>query len=179
MCCTNPSFRPKAKRQGFTLVEIMVALSVGMLIMGVLAGAIFAAHRTWEYNQYSNQNVGSDALAMFEIAHGGRGGAWGLRQASSATLVTNAWNGTSETGNPGWMIQYDLTNAENIFPQMQVYYDADARVLSNNVFGVFATNVVDSYIDLPTNDRLQIGIRIRRDDPSTDDVLETTIFMRN
>jgi len=126
---------------GFTLTEIMVAISVFSLVMAAGVPAYIMCQRTWARTSAELQAAQEASLALSRMIYG-VGAQYGLRSAMSS----NVWR---QTNSDGWTVSYrDISGASNMFAYSRsartLTYDgpatSNAVVIARNIVSATASN---------------------------------------
>jgi prepilin-type N-terminal cleavage/methylation domain-containing protein len=160
-------------KKGFTLTEVMMAISISSLLMSSLAGNILMHGRSYRYNQTSNENIWNSSLTLQRIVYG-TGDYWGLRKAGQSGISVQS-TGITVNGVSGWETTYESPMPGDD-PQV-LRYDPQAQTLELNQQRI-ASNVVDAYF---TVDGSSVSIGIQAEHPSrgVQSMVETRLTLRN
>lgn len=90
----GPAFGGRARRAGFTLVELMLAMSVAAILVGAVAAALFVAGQALPNRQTPAQAALTAAVAVNELADDlALAGSFSERTATAVTFVVPDRNG--------------------------------------------------------------------------------------
>jgi prepilin-type N-terminal cleavage/methylation domain-containing protein len=174
---------PRPGRAGFTLTEILVAVTLlGVLSLGMF-GNIMMHQRSFRYNVASNRNIQDSSMALQRIVYGD-GDHWGLRIASRSNTVVNFTGETGANGSLGWQAVYrhhipidDDTPAHLSTPVQTLVYSPASRTLTLNGT-VIASNVADAYFTF-NGTVAALGLQTVNDTFGLESMVETRCKLRN
>ena len=147
MNTTCKSGRPMSKRQGFTLTEVMVALSVFTLVMASAVPTFIMCQRSWALTSVQLQAAQKASAAIERLVYG-VGLQYGLRTAISTTVVV--------TAGADWKVSYiDITGMSNCFN-----YSSTARQLTYDGPATTGSVVVGKSITAATVSNSANGLSI-------------------
>lgn len=154
------------QRVGFTLVEIMVAMSIGMIALaGIMKAFIFYLGSV----NLAEVNIQADQGASFVVQRLVRGSpaTSGLRQLNfnTTTLVSDS---------AGWTLSESATNGYQFVKSNKTISDLKGNII--------ADNVTESGVTFqPGNPAISISVEVeaRNGRSSSSQVYETTISSRN
>lgn len=169
MHCTEQ----KIKKQGFTLIEVLMAISISSLLMSTLAGNILMHGRSFRYNQTSNENIWNSAVTLQRIVYG-TGDYWGLRKARQSHMSVQPTGVVSE-GVAGWEATYHSPMHSDTHQVLVYDPEAQSIELNHQIIGV---NVVDAYFAYDSG-TVSIGIQVEHPSRGLQSMVETQVLLRN
>lgn len=108
------------KRHGFTLIELMVALSVGSIAIGGISNMLFSLRYTWNEAASTLDLNTDEGLFQDRLIRGGFGYGTGLQSAKAKPVLYSFDDG----GETAWTVVYE--NGNNNF--YAVHFGADQTV---------------------------------------------------
>ena len=161
--------RRRGGRAGLTMIEMLVGLGVGALVVAGTFGVFLACLKWWTMSELFMRCTYESSQVLERVVYGaeGRGG---LREASEATVVTNA---------AGWTLTYQDAAGTNRCYQYQqtkgtiVYTPKSLVVGSNVVFSIVVTNLP------PDRLTLRVDVYLRDGRFSASNSMSTLVGFRN
>lgn len=156
---------------------MIFALSIMGMLAIVLSVVISISWRSFRYNEVSNEALQNSSVAVARILNGYKG-MWGLKQAEYPGGFSID---QEDTG--GWVATYELSSVSGM-PQMVTTYDAGRNEIRNNVAGLLAKDVVESYLQVATNQTIHpqvlLGVRVAPEAGFGEEtIIETAVTFRN
>lgn len=115
-CLHSMDFR-RARSDGFTLLELLVAVAITLVLAGVTLGAVVAALHQWG-RQQAGQSQASSALQVLDLLERDLQAAW-CRPDGNCWLAVDLINSGSGLSNHGWLLSSGLmkpTSAVSLRP---------------------------------------------------------------
>lgn len=170
-------------KKGFSLTEIMIALSIFSLLTLGMAGSVMMKGRSFRYNVASNQNIQDASNALQRIVYGD-GAHWGLRVASRSRLFVVSNGLVGPDGQLGFQVNYEhtipithSTPSNMAEPEQTLIYDPLARSLSLNGT-LIAENVMDAYFTF-NGSSASLGLQVANKQVGLQSMVETRCTLRN
>ncbi len=163
------------RRPGFTLTEVMIALSISMLAMTAALALISFYSRAWRMASVQTEAKEQASMAISRIVYGVSPERGGLRSASAMTISED-----SETGD--WIVRYSDWNG---VPAGRVVYLANQQrlvhTLANGSHPIeIGRNVSHAMANLSTSALdLELEVGVARGQFQASQTLATTIRWRN
>lgn len=176
------SIKISKKREGFTLTEVLVSVTIFSAMSIMIWGNVFLQGKSFAFNRASNVNSGEASTIVNRLVYG-NSSYWGLRVASrtGTTVVSTGVLGPS--GQAGWQATLehtlDITDLPAVYTDSVkvVTYSPTARTITLDGI-VVGTDIKDSYFRIESGDIL-MGVQVENLRGGMDTVLETRIRMRN
>lgn len=108
------------KRHGFTLIELMVALSVGSIAITGISGMLFSLRYTWNEAAYTLDINTQEDMFQDLLIRGGFGYGTGLQSARTKPVLYSY----DDNGETVWTVVYENGNSD----YYAVHFGADKKV---------------------------------------------------
>jgi len=176
------SIKSSKKRQGFSLTEVLVSVTIFSVMSIVIFGNVFFQGKSFAFNRASNVNSGEASYVVNRLVYG-NDSFWGLRVASQKVSRVASTGVTGPSGQVGWQATLehilDTTDLPAVYADsvQVVTYSPTARTIALDGI-VVGTDIEDSYFRIESGD-IFMGVQVENLRGGIDTVLETRIRMRN
>jgi len=139
------------KKHGFTLVELMVTMSILLLVLSAAFSIYIMHQKLWRLNSLIMNTSQDSSLALEKLVYGVHFTP-GLREAERDSVVVRQWPTTGK-----WRIIFDTPSKTR---RRFVYDPLRDQVRGNSrMFGVLVENVLDSTL-VETNNGVEVSIQV-------------------
>ena len=149
----------RAKKGGFTLIEVVIAMAISLIVLLAVGAVLVASHTRWN-DAWEKVNLQQDAsFVILELSKS-------IKEAASVTVEGEGKEIQVYDADGSW-VKYTFDSDTDTF-QYQIQ-DQSAQILIDGYVENLEFNVVDN--------RVEIDLTLKKDDEEVH--LDSTVQMRN